>query len=223
MPDNRSPSENPVRYGDGMAKRVDGGRPWKGTAARPCAALPSADRLQRILLDHFQDRAQTLQQIAQRRRRRMHPAKLPDKSRFVGFRRASLKGHGSSGIFDFLGFTHLWGRSRKGFNVVRQVTAKDRFARAVKSVFDWCKRHRHLPLPDQWEHLAHAIRGHCSSYGLTGNGKRLGGFRYEVIRAWRKWLARRSRSGPLTWERMNALLIKHPLPPAKVVHTIYAS
>ena len=103
----------------------------------------------------------------------------PDKTRFAAFRRTSLKGHGSSGTFDFLGFTHIWGRSRKGFNVVRQVTAKDRFARAEKSVFDWCKRHRHLPLPDQCEHLAHAIRGHCGYYGLTGNGKRLGGFRYE--------------------------------------------
>ena len=115
------------------------------------------------------------------------------------------------------------GSIEEGFNVVRQVTAKDRFTRAVKTVFEWCKRHRHLPLPDQREHLANAIRGHCSYYGLTGNGKRLGGFRYEVIRAWRKWLARRSRSGSLTWERMNALLLQHPLPKAKVVHSIYAT
>ncbi len=173
----------------------------------------------------FSDRqsGQRVLEVLGKRLGRFGLALHPDKTRFVDFRRASLKGHGSSGTFDFLGFTHLWGRSRRGFIVVRQVTAKDRFARAVKSVFDWCKRHRHLPLPDQCEHLAHAIRGHCSYYGLTGNGKRLGGFRYEVIRAWRKWLARRSRSGTLTWERMNAILLTHPLPPAKVVHSIYAS
>ena len=147
----------------------------------------------------------------------------PTKTRFVDFRRASAKGHGSSGTFDFLGFTHLWGRSRRGYHIVRQVTAKDRYARAVKSVFDWCKRHRHLPLTDPCEHLVQSIRGHCSYYGLTGNGKRLGGFRYEAIRAWRKWLARRSRSGTLTWQRMNAILLTHPPLPAKVVLSIYAS
>ena len=27
---------------------------------------------------------------------------------------------------------------------VRQITAKSRYARAVKAVHDWCKRYRHL-------------------------------------------------------------------------------
>ena len=173
----------------------------------------------------FSDRqsGQRVLDVLGKRLGRFGLALRPDKTRFVDFRRTNLKGHRSSGTFDFLGFTHLWGRSRRGLHVVRQVTAKDRFARAVKTVFDWCKRHRHLPLPEQCAHLAHAIRGHCSYYGLTGNGNRLGGFRYEVIRAWRKWLARRSRSGTLSWERMNAILLKHPLPPAKVVHSICAS
>ena len=199
---------------------------WFEGTVRP--RLQGSCRLVRFADDFviaFSDRqsGQRVLEVLGKRLGRFGLALHPDKTRFVDFRRASLKRHGTSGTFDFLGFTHLWGRSRRGYNVVRQVTAQDRFTRAVKSVFDWCKRHRHLPLPDQCEHLAHAIRGHCSYYGLTGNGKRLGGFRYEVIRAWRKWLARRSRSGSLTWERMNALLLRHPLPPAKVVHSIYAS
>ena len=199
---------------------------WFEGTVRP--RLQGSCRLVRFADDFviaFSDRQSGLRvlEVLGKRLGRFGLALHPDKTRFVDFRRASLKGHGTSGTFDFLGFAHLSGRSRRGFNVVRQVTAKDGFARAGKSVFDWCKRHRHLPLPDQCEHLAHALRGHCSYYGLTGNGKRLGGFRYEVIRAWRKWLARRSRSGSLTWERMHALLRQHPLPPAKVVHSIYAS
>ena len=47
---------------------------------------------------------------------------------------------------------------------------------ALKSVHDWCKRYRHLPIEAQREHLAKVIRGHCAYYGLTGNGKRLGWF-----------------------------------------------
>ena len=81
----------------------------------------------------------------------------------------------------------------QGKDVVRQITAKGRFARALKSVHGWCKRNRHLPLKAQYDYLVRAIRGHCAYYGLTGNDKRLRWFRYQVARIWRKWLARRSR------------------------------
>ena len=58
-----------------------------------------------------------------------------------------------------LGFTHIWGKSRRGHWVVRQVTAKDRLARAATAVYDWCKRNLHRPLSEQREHLARVIRG----------------------------------------------------------------
>ena len=144
------------------------------------------------------------------------------KTRYVDFR-AKHRRHDLNTTFDFLGFTHVWGRSRRGRTVVRQITAKGRFSRAVKTVHDWCKANRHRPLKEQQEHLAWVIRGHCSYYGLTGNSKRLAGFRYWVIRYWRKALARRTRKGRVTWTRMTALLNSYPLPPAKVVHSIYAT
>ena len=56
------------------------------------------------------------------------------------------------------------------------------------------------------------IRGHCAYYGLTGNGKRLEWFRYQVVRIWRTWLARRSRLRRLNWDRMNEVLKRYPLP-----------
>ena len=67
------------------------------------------------------------------------------------------------------------------------------------------------------------IRGHCNYYRLTGNGKRLGQFRYEVMRVWQKWLSRRIRKSRVNWERMTEVLQQHALPSAKVVRTIYAS
>ena len=101
-------------------------------------------------------------------------------TRYVDFRRKRPYGRhwmATATTFDFLGFTHVWGRSRRGKDVVRQITAKGRFARALKSVHDWCKRHRHLPIIAQRDHLALMIRGHCAYYGLSGNGKRLEWFR----------------------------------------------
>ena len=55
--------------------------------------------------------------------------------------------------FDFLGFTHVRGRSRQDKDVVRQITAKGRFAHVLKSVHDWCKKYRHLPIKARREHL----------------------------------------------------------------------
>ena len=60
----------------------------------------------------------------------------PDKTRYLDFRPNRPRGHGMNAAFDFLGFTHYWVRSRKGYPVVRQTTAKGRFARAMRAVND---------------------------------------------------------------------------------------
>ena len=148
------------------------------------------------------------------------------KTRFVDFRRRRPYGRhwmASATTFDFLGFTHVWGRSMKGKDVVRQVTAKSRFARALRSVQDWCKSNRHLPIKEQHDYLVRVIRGHNAYYGLTGNGKRLEWFRYQVARTWRKWLTRRSRRRSLNWDRMNEILKRYPLPSVKIVRSWQSS
>ena len=137
------------------------------------------------------------------------------KTRYVDFRRRRPYGRhwmASATTFDFLGFTHVWGRSMRGKDIVCQITAKGRFARALKSVHEWCKRNRHLPVEAQHDYLTRAIRGHCAYYGRTGNGKRLEWLRFQVARIWRKWLARRSRLRRMNWDRMNELLKRYPLP-----------
>jgi len=67
-----------------------------------------------------------------------------EKTRLVEFRRPR-EGGNQPGSFDFLGFTHYWGKSRKGNWVVQRKTAKDRLRRAVRRVYMWCKKHRHDP------------------------------------------------------------------------------
>ena len=140
----------------------------------------------------------------------------PTKTRFVDFRPKRPGGHDSDATFDFLGFTHVWAKSRKGYPVVRCRTAKGRFARALKSVSDWCRHNRHRPLDDQQAHLARVIRGHCNYYGIRGNSKTIARFRYEVTHTWRKWLSRRNRQDRVNWERMTDILRLYPLPPARI-------
>jgi len=150
----------------------------------------------------------------------------PDKTRMVPFRpprRGSPRGDGGDtepGSFDFLGFTHYWGLSRKKNWVVQRKTARSRFTRSLKRVSEWCRKHRHLPVSVQREHLARMLRGHCAYYGITGNSRALDRFRDAMQRVWRKWLDRRSNRAHMSWERFARLEERHPLPPALAVHSV---
>jgi RNA-directed DNA polymerase len=145
----------------------------------------------------------------------------PEKSRFIDFRfrRPGGQRHpATSGTtFDFLGFTHVWGRSRKGKDVVRQVTAEGRSARALAAVSEWCQRNRHRSIQHQHAHLSAMLRGHYGYYGITGNGRRIRWYLHQVERIWKKWLSRRGRHGNFRWDRLRELLRRHPLPPARIM------
>ena len=152
----------------------------------------------------------------------------PDKTKLVPFRRPPLASSPRGGpdgdrpgTFDLLGFTHYWSRSRKGNWVVKRKTARDRFARALKAVSDWCRQNRHQPVAEQCEGLGRKLRGHYQYFGITGNSDALSSFHYRVQRVWRKWLDRRSHKARMNWERFNRLLERHPLPAPVVVHSIY--
>ena len=125
---------------------------------------------------------------------------------------------GSHPPFDFLGFTHAWGNSRNGKDVVRQTTAKSRFARSLAAVKDWCRTNRHRTAPEQRARLSAALVGHYAYYGITGNIRRLQGYRYQVVRIWQNWLERRTRGWLLTGASFNAFLARHPLPAARIIH-----
>jgi len=53
-----------------------------------------------------------------------------------------------NGTFDFLGFTHYWTRSRKGYWVIQRRTSRKRLKRRQKSFWLWCRDKRHLPLAE---------------------------------------------------------------------------
>ncbi len=152
----------------------------------------------------------------------------PEKTRLVPFGRPKEAEDAPSrgpkpGTFDFLGFTHYWGKSQQGRWVIRRKTMRKRFTRGLKAISQWCREHRHESLLKQVEQLGRKLKGHFGYYGITGNFTSLQRFRWEVIKIWRKWLARRGDPQGMTWERMNRLLDLFYLPEARVVHSIYAA
>lgn len=152
----------------------------------------------------------------------------PEKTRLVPFGRPERVGPDGSGphppgTFDFLGFTHYWGKSRKGYWVIKRQTAAKRLRRTLRAIGDWCRTNRHRGMFDQFRELVRKLEGHYAYYGITGNGPSLNQVRTEAIKLWHKWLRRRSReSKAMTWERMNQLLKElFVFPYARVVHSIY--
>jgi len=154
----------------------------------------------------------------------------PEKTRLVPFGRPEKGGLDGDlphepGTFDFLGFTHYWGKSRKGYWVIRRKTAAKRLRRTLRAIGDWCRQNRHRGMWDQFKVLVRKLDGHYAYYGITGNGRCLEQVRTGTQKLWRKWLARRSReSKALTWERMNRFLKEtFVFPYARVVHSIYGA
>ena len=151
----------------------------------------------------------------------------PEKTRMIDFRfkRPDGRAHPATDgtTFTFLGFTHVWGKSRNGKNVVRQVTDKRRYARALRRVSDECRRRRHHSIRAQHAWLSAMLRGHYAYYGISGNSRRLRWFAHQAVRVWKKWLSRRGQPGTFRWDRLNVMLKAYPLPPPKVVHRYAAA
>jgi len=197
---------------------------WFETVARPrlkgrCILVRYADDAVMAFEDHL---AAKRALAALRKRLGRYGLTLhPDKTRFVDFRfkRPGGERHPATDgtTFNFLGFTHVWGMSREGKNVVRQVTAKDRYARALASVSEWCRDNRGLSVAAQHAHLSKMVRGHFAYYAITGNGRRIRWYLHQVERIWKKWLSRRG-GGNYLWSRLRAFLDRHPLPTARIIH-----
>jgi RNA-directed DNA polymerase len=197
---------------------------WFETQVRPrlrdnCTLVRYADDFVMTFKNHHD--AKRVLEVLEKRLGRYGLTLHPDKTRFIDFRPQRTGGTHpdcKEPPFDFLGFTHTWGKSQKGKNVVRQTTAKSRLARSLVAINDWCRANRHRTVSDQCSRISAKLVGHNAYYGITGNMQQLRRYRTEVARLWRKWLERRSSSKRLTWDRFNALLARHPLPRPRIVH-----
>ena len=125
-----------------------------------------------------------------------------------------------NGTFDFLGLTHDWTRSRRGYWVIKRRTARKRLRRTKKSLWRWCRLNRHAPLQYQYQQLCQKLRGHFQYYGIRGNFRLLEEVRSAAEKAWRYWFSRRSSTSAIGWEKFQKLLETYVLPTPKIVHAI---
>jgi group II intron reverse transcriptase/maturase len=145
-----------------------------------------------------------------------------EKTRLVSFRRPR---NGSPptqeekpGTFTFLGFTHYWGKTRKGWYTIKWKTDGRRLRRSVCSFWQWCRDHRHRPLEEQYDALCSKLRGYYQYYGVPCNYEALEFVYFKVTRAWRYWLNRRGGRKKLKWSTFQRLIAQFQLPRPRIVH-----
>ncbi len=174
--------------------------------------FPRATHL--ILCFQYREDAERVLEVLPKRFAKFGLTLPPAKTRLLAFGRSALPSSPDAprpATFDFLGFTHVCARSRRGRFTIHVRTMRKRLRRSVKAVAQWCQQHRHDPVEDQAAVLNAKLRGHYQYYGRPTNYRCLWQFYRQVRRFWHKWLNRRTRGKTLPWRDFVHLLDLHPL------------
>lgn len=156
---------------------------------------------------------------------RFHLKVAPSKTKLLAFGRFAEQQARQKGkkpeTFDFLGFTHYCGRTRKGgFKVKRRTSAKKRRTK-LRELKEWLKQQRNtakagtilLTLKAKYE-------GHLNYYAITDNGPSCHAYGRQMVRLAFKWLNRRSQRRSYTWRRFTAALNWTGWPSVRIRHNL---
>ncbi len=146
----------------------------------------------------------------------------PEKTRLIEFGRHAADRRARSGLgkpetFNFLGFTHICGRSRRGKFLLHRRTRADRMRARLKEIDDEVRQRRHQPIPKQGKWLGQVVRGYFAYHAVPTNGLKLSAFRHYVTVSWLRALRRRSQKDGFTWERIKRLADDY-LPQPRTLH-----
>jgi group II intron reverse transcriptase/maturase len=170
---------------------------------------------------HRTDAERFLQELAERFRKyklELHADKtrLLEFGRFAAQRRRE-RGEGKPQTFNFLGFTHICSKDRRGRFVVLRQTIRKRMRAKLKAIKEALRRRMHRPIAEVGRWLRTVVSGYYRYFGVPRNYPALAVFRYEVVRLWYRTLRRRSQKDSLTWKRM-ATLARRWVPTPRIVH-----
>jgi RNA-directed DNA polymerase len=147
----------------------------------------------------------------------------PEKTRLIEFGRYAgsnreRRGEGKPETFDFLGFTHISGKSRKGdWFVVKRQTVKKRLRNKLRAIRQELRKRWHEPIAETGNWLGTVVRGYFNYHAVPGNFQALRAFRREIARAWLEALRRRSQRSKIRWDQFGPLIDRF-LPLPRILH-----
>jgi group II intron reverse transcriptase/maturase len=169
------------------------------------------------------DEAERLRRELQEQLRKVGLELHPEKTRMIEFGRFAAsnrkrRGEGKPETFDFLGFTHMCGRTRTaGRFTVKRKTIGKRMRAKLQEIRQKLRQRMHDAIPKTGKWLRSVVQGYFNYHAVPGNGQRLQAFRDAVTRYWRQMLSRRSQKGGVDWERMNRL-VRRWIPSVRITH-----
>src|SRR6267142_2447303 len=119
--------------------------------------------------------------------------------------------------FNFLGFTHICGRSRHGKFLLKRKSRRDRMRGKLKEIKEEMRRRMHQSIPEQGRWLAQVVRGYFAYHAVPTNSAAIGTFRHHVVDLWRCSLSRLSQRGGITWQRIKQIADDW-LPQPRILH-----
>jgi len=147
----------------------------------------------------------------------------PDKTRLIEFGRFAAenrkrRGEGKPETFNFLGFTHICGKTWKTgkFSVLRK-TIRKRLLAKLKQVKAALWKRMHQPLAEVGKRLRSVVQGYFNYHAVPGNLPSLRSFRIEVRKRWLRVMRRRSQRSRIPWELFERLA-EQWLPVPKLMH-----
>jgi len=196
----------------------------KPQARGACQLVRYADDY--ICMVQHADDAQRIEQALRERFAEFDLELHPEKTRVMSFGRYERQNakwqNRKVNTFDFLGFTHYCGLSRKGKFIVGRKTSRKKFRMKCKELNNWLRTMRNFKKTKQWWPVLEAkLRGHYQYYGVSGNMQALRRFYMLTLRMTVKWLNRRSQRKSYSWEGFQRYLNHYPLPEPKIVHNLY--
>jgi RNA-directed DNA polymerase len=149
-----------------------------------------------------------------------------EKTRIIKFGRKAADehkrdGNGKAETFDFLGFTHYCGKSRRGYFRVKRKTSRKKYKASLLRCKEWIKRNRHESVKELMKALRVKLNGYYRYYGITDNSEAINRFAYEVNKMLYKWLNKRSQRKSFEWSKFEKLIKKYPLPQPRIYVNIY--
>jgi group II intron reverse transcriptase/maturase len=147
----------------------------------------------------------------------------PEKTRLIEFgryaeERRAKRGEGQPATFDFLGFTHICGKTRRGAFAIHRKTSRKKFRAKLADLKVKLMRSLHAGVKRVGAWLQSVLRGWCQYYAVPGNYARLRQFRDALQDLWLSTLRRRSQRGRrFTWDKF-ARVCKSWLPTPKILH-----
>jgi RNA-directed DNA polymerase len=152
------------------------------------------------------------------RLRKFGLALAEEKTRVVPFGRVHWwNGRHRGHHFDFLGFRHHLGTSRKGRMTIIRLPSPKSTRRFLMETKRWLAEHMHDRPEEQQRMLAVKLTGFYEYFSVWNAGSKLRAVQREVLKYWQRTLRRRSQRGKCSWTELRGKRW-FTLPTPKLVH-----